>query len=275
MPRFATVEKRVGETPLQALEAYRASRAELGDTPMAYAGRLDPMASGTLLLLIGEECKRADAYLNLDKEYEFEVLLGYESDSGDVLGMPRECAIGPDVNDKAAQQAGRRLIGTHELPYPAYSSKAVGGKALFQHAHDETLRDIEIPTRRMRVYRVDYLGSRTLSSTTLVKEIIADIEQLHVTPQPKVKGTDFRKGEILAAWKNRRLPGRTCVLLRYRAIVCSGTYIRSLAPLVARHLGTCGLARSIHRTALGRYYSPLGIGYWRPHFRHAQRRPAM
>jgi len=42
-------------------------------------------------------------------------------------------------------------------------------------------------------------------------------------------------------------------------VVSSGTYIRSLAPEIARRVGTVGLAYSIHRTEIGRY---LGFGFW-------------
>ena len=56
MKKFVTLEKAVGETPLSALERHRGEHPELLGIPMAYAGRLDPMASGKLLVLIGDEC---------------------------------------------------------------------------------------------------------------------------------------------------------------------------------------------------------------------------
>jgi tRNA U55 pseudouridine synthase TruB len=40
-----------------------------------------PMASGKLLVLLGEECKHQENYHSLDKEYEFSVLLGIGSDT--------------------------------------------------------------------------------------------------------------------------------------------------------------------------------------------------
>ena len=98
------LEKAVGETPLSCAEVFRAQHPELEGVSMAYAGRLDPMASGKLLVLLGEECKNQTAYHGLDKEYEFSVLLGIGSDSHDVLGrlttnptsqttLPLDCAL--------------------------------------------------------------------------------------------------------------------------------------------------------------------------------------
>ena len=96
MEKRVIIYKKVGETPLEALENFRTKRLDEGhveyrNIPMTYAGRLDPMAEGDLLILIGEECKKKDAYLGLDKEYEVEVLFGIETDTHDVLGIPKVC----------------------------------------------------------------------------------------------------------------------------------------------------------------------------------------
>lgn len=74
--KVKVIYKNIGETPLEALERFRADHVEYKNEPMTYAGRLDPMASGKLIILIGEECKNKDEYLKLDKEYEVDILLG-------------------------------------------------------------------------------------------------------------------------------------------------------------------------------------------------------
>ena len=82
--------KELGETPLECIER---ARIELGldaNMPMTYAGRLDPLASGKLLILMGEECKEKEKYLGYDKEYEIEVLFGIKTDTGDALGQITE-----------------------------------------------------------------------------------------------------------------------------------------------------------------------------------------
>lgn len=66
--------KEVGETPFAALSKWRKENPKYQDTPACYAGRLDPMAKGKLLILLGNECKKKDHYTGLDKEYEREVL---------------------------------------------------------------------------------------------------------------------------------------------------------------------------------------------------------
>ena len=81
------VEKEIGQTPLEVVTRYKQEHPEYANTPIAYAGRLDPMAHGQLLLLVGEACKERDKYLGLDKEYVFEILLGFDSDTHDILGL--------------------------------------------------------------------------------------------------------------------------------------------------------------------------------------------
>ena len=279
MRRFVVLEKEMGETPLQAIRHFQESDPELLRLPMTYAGRLDPMAQGKLLVLIGDECKRRAKYDGLDKEYLFEVLLGFKSDTGDVLGLPtaelpKNLSI-PDPNAIA-----RSMIGTYELPYPAFSSKPVAGKPLFQYALEGTLDTIQIPTTTMRVYSMQYVDRLSLPRASIIERILdriqllkIDREKTNIKPDIKIDvkidlsdalGADFRKDQISKEWWN--LQNRTisnCVVLRFRATVSSGTYIRSLAPLIARECGTVGLAYSINRTKIGKY-QPLGkgVGFW-------------
>ena len=87
MKQYVILEKEVGETPLIALRKWKEQNPEYKDVIASYAGRLDPMASGKLLVLFGEECKKQKSYTNLDKEYEIEVLFDVGTDTGDALGL--------------------------------------------------------------------------------------------------------------------------------------------------------------------------------------------
>jgi tRNA pseudouridine55 synthase len=82
------INKPAGMTPLEALESLRASRPELAGAPMTYAGRLDPLACGVLVVLTGEDVHSKEQFLGLDKQYEAEILFGFETDSYDILGIP-------------------------------------------------------------------------------------------------------------------------------------------------------------------------------------------
>lgn len=241
--KYVIIDKQEGETPLQALERYRATRADLAGIPITYAGRLDPMASGTLVLLLGEECKNRDAYTGLDKEYEFEILFGAATDTGDVLGL---------ITQYAALQPGvpfEHIIksGTFTLPYPAYSSKTVGGVPLFQHALEGRLHEIRIPVREMSVKEVGFIGSRTMTGTVIRSEVMRRVGLLRYDEHGPEKN-DFREDRVRTSWED--FPDGVYTLARYRVLVAGGTYIRSLVADASARLAIPALAYSIKRTRI-------------------------
>ena len=87
LPKSIISYKNLGETPLACLEKMRLEHGIGAEIPMTYAGRLDPMAEGVMILLVGEECKNKEQYLGLDKTYGFEVLVGFQTDTYDLLGL--------------------------------------------------------------------------------------------------------------------------------------------------------------------------------------------
>lgn len=251
MPPYVLIEKREGQTPLQALDELRIARPELAGVSLTYAGRLDPMASGKLLVLIGEECKNRAKYLGLDKEYEFEVLLGVESDTGDILGIPSLMTGADSYSEAEVHTAVLSLIGEHSLPYPVYSSRTVNGKPLFHYAHNGGLGEVTVPTTDMIVHEGFVRSIKTLSHQAVIRSIIRRIEQFNPVVNPMLIGSDFRKDLIVAKWKELESSAQgTVTIISCSVRVSSGTYIRTLAPMIAQLLGTKGLAHSIHRTKI-------------------------
>lgn len=255
MQKYVVLQKLVGETPLSALEAYRKEHPELQKTPMTYAGRLDPMASGKLIVLQGDECKDRAAYDSLDKEYEFEVLFGYATDTGDVLGIARRVVETQRYSVKKLARISAGLRGVHTVPYPAFSSKTVAGIPLFEYALKRTLHTIQIPTVDMRIYRLTCEGIRTVTGDTLLERILSKIVLL--------QSEEFRSEEIGQKWSELlRGDDKQYAIAKFRAVVGAGTYIRTLASLIAMQSGTDGIAYSIHRTKIGKYRTWGGLGWW-------------
>ncbi len=247
----------MGQTPLEALELLRHEKEIDPSMPMTYAGRLDPMAEGLLLILIGDECKKKDQYLGLDKEYEIEVLLGMSSDTGDVLGKIKlEDKISDSrfenegdvqkITEEIIQEKLKLLIGKRMEKYPAYSSKPVNGKPLFMHAKEEGLSDIEMPEKEIEIYSIDFVGTCEISKDKLVETAIERIT--------KVKG-DFRQEEIVHAWKQLSSDDVAVSghfqIIKLKVNASSGAYMRTLAEKLGESLGTQALAWGIKRTKIG------------------------
>lgn len=271
MKPYVVIEKAVGETPLACVEDYREKHQELDGIPMAYAGRLDPMASGKLLVLQGEECKVQEKYHNLDKEYEFEVLFGVGSDTADVLGLLQTKSAGA-VSKEAIEKAAQELIGDIELPYPHFSSKTVQGKPLHVWTLEGRLGEITIPTKRSTIYTLGLQELRCLQAQDVYNYATEKIETIpKVTEESKALGNDFRREDVRKSWKqflDSSTPSDLYFVARFTCIASSGTYMRTLANVLASKLGTVGLAYSIHRTKIGVYKKLFGrFGFWKKLFK--------
>lgn len=261
IPRFIVLEKERGQTPLEAIQIWKAAYPEFASLPASYAGRLDPMAEGKLLVLLGEECKRQSAYTKLDKEYVIEVLLGVGSDTGDVLGIV-EAAAEPDRSRIQTALAQER--GTHRIPYPAFSSKTVNGKPLFLYTLEGIQDSITIPEHDETIYRIELLKTRTYSTPELNTLITTALAVVPRSDAPsKALGADFRIDAVRASWDPVLQGTRTYTVLTLRVACASGTYMRSVAQRLGTALGTQGLALSIRRTRIGKRSSFLGRPYWR------------
>ncbi len=259
------VDKPVGVTPLETLTSLRERLGLDSGIPLTYAGRLDPMASGKLLVLVGDECKRQDAYRGLDKEYEIEVLLDLATDTADVLGMPSHLERSTQPGRESVARAARTQRGTRTVPYPAFSSKTVRGKPLFLYALEGSLETIDVPSHEETIHSIKVLGIQGIGKEAL-RTRIAQILALapRTDAASKELGADFRQDSIRAAWETAfdAIPERRFTVLRLRVTCASGTYMRSLAERIASELGTTGLALFIHRTRIGRLRRILGLGIW-------------
>lgn len=270
MPKYIILEKEVGQTPLQAVEIYKAKHPEFAEIPMAYAGRLDPMASGKLLILVGEECKRQEDYHSLDKSYRFEVLLGSSSDTGDILGLI-DWGDKTNLSKKELLDAIKSLTGPLSLPYPKFSSRTVKGKPLHTWTLENRLGEIEIPTANTNIYSLKLLNLRTEKVEDVYEDALKRINSIApVTEESKALGRDFRRDEVRVAWQlwREHHRGVSVQVATLECIASSGTYMRSLSEEIARKVATVGLAYSIHREVIGSYQPlPFGLGFWKKKYK--------
>ena len=143
------IDKPVGLTSHDVV--YRVRRT-LGLRGIGHAGTLDPLASGLLILLVGEATKVSDYLLNGDKGYEFRVRLGLKTDSMDITGkVLAEVAV--DLSEEKIREAALSLQGAIDLKVPMHSAVKVDGKKLYESAHKGETPE-NIPTRTMSFYDV-------------------------------------------------------------------------------------------------------------------------
>ncbi len=245
MEKLLVLNKEIGETPLECIERFRVSNPEYIGVPMTYAGRLDPMAEGVLIVLVGEECKNKDKYLSLDKEYEVEILFGVSTDTYDVLGKvtSQKSKVKSEIQKSKVEEILKTFVGRFVQEYPAYSSKTVDGVQLHTLANRGKLPD-EMPTKGVEIYDIETLEQREIDSETLLREIKNNIQ--------KVKG-DFRQSEIIDLWEKNLQGSDSYMIVKIKVSCSSGTYMRTLAHNLGIKLGVPALAYSIKRTRVGQF----------------------
>ena len=241
MPIFS-LYKPMGWTPLETIKALKTIRPDLKETPMTYAGRLDPMAEGVLIVLSGEDRFHRDNYLTYDKIYRATFLLGFCSDSLDILGRIEKTSNNFDI-DKILQQI-KKLQGTHLLPFPIYSSYKVQGKPLHWWAQQNRLQEITIPEKEMAVIHVREEKIERKESCEILTTILHRIRN--------VKG-DFRQEEIKKDWEEMLASEQKLIITSVTFEVTSGTYIRSLAQKLGEDLGCGALLLHLERIQVGPY----------------------
>lgn len=155
----------------------------LGRVKTGHAGTLDPMATGVLVVLIGEATKLA-AVLTADaKAYEGELELGVETDTLDADGkVVRERRSEASAIDRPALLAAMaRLVGAGRQTPPMYSAVRVEGRRLHEiaRAGDE----VERTSRPVDIARFDLVGfdppraafAVECSKGTYVRSLVADL----------------------------------------------------------------------------------------------------
>lgn len=237
--------KRVGMTPLELVKKVRADEKIDEEVKISYAGRLDPMARGLMLLLVGDENKNRDKYLGLDKVYRFDVVFGLKSDSHDVLGMVEE-GKKFEMDEDVIEQKLIGYRGKIIQEYPPFSSRTVGGKALFEWAKEGRLDEIEIPSKEVEVKKLEMVGFYWLKKND-VMEMVQERVDL-------VEG-NFRQSEVMESWKKVIIETENdgFWVVCFEVGCSSGFYVRKLVDDLGRDLGCGGLALDIERVGVGKY----------------------
>ena len=135
-------------------------RRLLNTREVGHSGTLDPMATGLMVLLIGEATKLSSFVTEGDKSYEVGFKLGVTTDTLDTTGTvltEKQVLNSPEEISKTALS----LSGEFNLPIPMFSAKKVDGKKLYEYAREgET---VEVPNKLMKFWDVKKISEAEYS----------------------------------------------------------------------------------------------------------------
>ncbi len=148
---------------------------------VGHAGTLDPMATGVLVMLIGNCTKLSNRFMSEDKEYEGSLTLGASSDTGDAWGKLTDSGRSSKFSEEEIRYAFKRFLGETEQFPPSYSAVKVNGRKLYEFARKGLI--VQAAPRKIVIKDIDVLKidlprvffRLTCSKGTYVRQICSDI----------------------------------------------------------------------------------------------------
>jgi tRNA pseudouridine55 synthase len=151
-----------------------------GAKTFGHVGTLDPMASGLIVIALGEATKMIPYLKAGAKEYEFSIQWGKKTDTDDITGrILEENNLAPSSEQIAAVLPD--LIGEIWQTPPAYSAVHIKGRRAYELARRGEA--IEMPERKVTVYDLKFdiensTFSIRCSTGTYIRSIARDMADL-------------------------------------------------------------------------------------------------
>jgi tRNA pseudouridine55 synthase len=146
------VDKPVGPTSFDVVaKIRRAARVKR----VGHGGTLDPLASGVLPVCLGEATKLAPFLLDADKEYEFTVRFGVETETDDAGGAVVRAGDTSAIDERTVRDALGAFRGPILQVPPAYAAIKREGKALYAYAREGI--PVDVPPRAVTVFELELL----------------------------------------------------------------------------------------------------------------------
>ncbi len=192
------------------------------EVKVGHLGTLDPVATGVLVLAVGEATKLIEYWMGADKVYEAEFEFGKVSDTYDREGKieVKDEAAARRVTREEVEQALHGFVGEIEQVPPAFSAVKVKGERAYALARRG--EKVELKARKVMVHSINIQGFHEAT-----------------------EGGHTGEGR-------GHPPGRGRGPMLMLKVHCgSGTYLRSLAHDLGEKLGCGALMSDLVRTAVG------------------------
>ena len=149
---------------------------------VGHTGTLDPMATGVLVICMGNCLKLVEMMMNHDKKYFAKIKLGIETDTLDITGnVLKEMSV-PSINKEDIESVLSSFIGKIKQEVPKYSAIKVDGRKLYEYARNG--EDVVLPVKDIEIYDIKMISdivnnsfwiSCHVSKGTYIRSLVRDI----------------------------------------------------------------------------------------------------
>ena len=147
---------------------------------VGHTGTLDPIATGVLVVCVGNTTKLCEVLTSEYKEYIATIKLGIKTDTLDTTGTIIEKKEF-SVTEQSIKETLNSFLGTSIQTTPIYSAVKVNGKKLYEYAREGAY--VELPKREINITNIELLSYKddeiifktTVSKGTYIRALIDDI----------------------------------------------------------------------------------------------------
>ena len=157
----------------------------LNTKKVGHTGTLDPMATGVLVLCLGNALKVCELITANDKEYIAKVILGIETETLDTTS-PIINTKKTNITKEEIEKVLNSFKGSYLQEVPKYSAVKINGKKLYEYSREG--KEIELPKKMVTIYDIQLISDityyndttsfyikTTVSKGTYIRSLIRDI----------------------------------------------------------------------------------------------------
>ena len=122
---------------------------------VGHTGTLNPLATGVLVLCLGNHLKIAELLTANTKEYIAKIVLGIETDTLDITGTILKEEYKNNYTKEEITKVISSFTGIITQEVPKYSAVKVKGKKLYEYARNNI--EVKLPTKTVEIYSIELI----------------------------------------------------------------------------------------------------------------------
>lgn len=241
--------KDYGITSNEFARRYKLNNKDYVDS-VCYAGRLDPMASGKMILLTNKDTKNVNKYLDHEKLYNFDLIIGIDTKSHDCLSEINKITDEIKVDRDTLILKLQEFIKCYTIQkYPIVSNYTIKHngikKPLWWFYMNGYSKNIELPSKNVTIFDSKINNIKDVPLNTLIELFI---NRIKLIDNEKTQN-ELKTSSIIKQWENvvKGTFNLQLIVVNMELTVSSGFYIRQFCNDFGKYVNTGAIAFDITR----------------------------